>query len=108
MPVTKEQVITLLQPDEPDYALAAKLGGEAIPYIIELVKAGDPKLASRATYLAAFIDLPGSADIIEMAGLSLYHASQAYHRIGFKCICQLFCSKRDFKTSRDMYDLNIL
>jgi len=70
MPVTKEQVITLLRPDEPDYEFAARLGGEALPYIVELVKADDTKLASRATYLAAFIDLPGSAEIIAIAAQS--------------------------------------
>ena len=71
MAVTKEQVVALLQQDNLDYELAAeKIGNEALPYLVEIVKLRDSKLASRATYLAAFRDLPGSAEIIKIAAQS--------------------------------------
>ena len=52
MSVTMKDVRTQLEPDEPDYAKAAQLGADAIPYLKELVNGPDTMLASKAAYLA--------------------------------------------------------
>lgn len=70
MPVTMEQVRAALDPDEPDYAQARRLGPEALPHLSEIVAAGDPMLASKATYLAGLIAAEGSADVVSQAAQS--------------------------------------
>jgi HEAT repeat protein len=70
MPVTMEQVRVALEPDEPNYAQARQLGPEALPHLSEIVAAGDPMLASKATYLAGLIAAEGSADIVSQAAQS--------------------------------------
>lgn len=70
MPVTMEQVLAELNRDEPDYAQAAQLGSDALPHLMRLVGEGDPGLASKATYLASFINAEGSAAVVELAARS--------------------------------------
>ncbi len=70
MPVTMEQVLTELNRDETDYAQAASLGSDALPHLRRLVEEGDPGLASKATYLASFINAQGSAAVVELAARS--------------------------------------
>lgn len=70
MPVTMEQVRAVLDPDEPNYQQARRLGPEALPHLREIVAAGEPMLASKATYLASLVDDEGSADIISQAAQS--------------------------------------
>jgi len=65
-----EQVRAALDPDEPDYVQARRLGPEALPHLSEIVAAGDPMLASKATYLAGLIAAEGSADIVSQAAQS--------------------------------------
>jgi HEAT repeat protein len=65
-----EQVRIALDPDEPDYAQARRLGPEALPHLSEIVAAGDPMLASKATYLAGLIAAEGSADVLSRAAQS--------------------------------------
>jgi HEAT repeat protein len=67
MAVTMEDVRAALDPEEPDYAEAAKLGPDALPHLEVLVNSGDTMLASKATYLASLIKDPRSADIVRMA-----------------------------------------
>jgi hypothetical protein len=55
MPLTMEQVLASLQPDEPNYNAAKGLGPEALPHLRRLVEGRDPMLASKATYLAGLI-----------------------------------------------------
>jgi len=50
-----EQVRKALDPDEPDYAKAAKLGPEALPHLDKLIAGKDPGLASKAASLAGMI-----------------------------------------------------
>jgi HEAT repeat protein len=50
-----EQVRAKLELIEPDYAEAAKLGPEAIPFLEQLAKGTDILLATRAVYLASLI-----------------------------------------------------
>jgi HEAT repeat protein len=67
VPVTMEQVLAQLYPDEPDYEQAAQLGPEALPHLVQLVEKGDPALASKATYLASVINAEQTAEIVEKA-----------------------------------------
>src|SRR5215207_8790424 len=70
MQLTTEHVRAVLDKDEPDYGLAARLGPDALPHLAYLVEAGDPGLASKATYLAGFIDADQSVAVIERAAIS--------------------------------------
>ena len=68
MAITMRDVRAYLDPEEPNYAAAAKsLGSEAIPFLLELVRGGDLGLASKATYLASLIDSDKSVDVLEAA-----------------------------------------
>lgn len=53
--MNKKDVIEQLQPDEPDYEVAARLGADALPFLSELVGSADPMMASKAAYLAGLI-----------------------------------------------------
>ena len=55
MPVTMEQVRKALDPEEPDYAKAMKLGPDALPHLEKLIAGKDPGLASKAASLAGMI-----------------------------------------------------
>ena len=70
MVVTMKQVRNELDPDEPDYVKAAKLGEEALPYLEEIVKTGDALLASKAAYLASLIPDEKSVTVLETASKS--------------------------------------
>ncbi|MFN2589067.1 MAG: HEAT repeat domain-containing protein [Actinomycetota bacterium] len=57
--------------DEPDYArLAAVLGPEAVPQLLELVEDDDPAVASKATYVLSLIESPRSLEGVEAAAQS--------------------------------------
>jgi HEAT repeat protein len=64
------QVKSALEPEEPQYREAAKLGAEALPHLKKLVDDDDPLLASKATYLAGLIDAEGSGAIVALAAQS--------------------------------------
>lgn len=70
MPVTMKDVLAVLEPDEVDYGKAKKLGPEALPFLLELVKGGDPGLASKATYLASLIGTDHAMGVLEAAAAS--------------------------------------
>jgi hypothetical protein len=70
MVVTKQQVIDMLNADEPNYPEAAKLGPDALPHLDTLVKTADPLLASKATYLASLIQGEQSLDVLRAAAQS--------------------------------------
>ena len=67
MPVTMEQVRAALDPEEPDYEQAAKLGPEALPHLERLISRKDPNLASKAASLAGMIDDERAARVVEKA-----------------------------------------
>jgi hypothetical protein len=67
MPVTMEDVRAALDPEEPNYPKAARLGPEALPHLKELVNSGDAMLASKAAYLASLIADEGATDVVEHA-----------------------------------------
>jgi HEAT repeat protein len=57
MPVSRDDVVRALLPDEPHYAATAqRLGNEAAPVLAELAASEDLELASKATSLAGFMD----------------------------------------------------
>jgi len=70
MPVTMQQVLDVLNPDEPNYLQAANLGPEALPYLENLIKTGQPMIASKATYLVSLIKDKKSVDILKVAAMN--------------------------------------
>jgi hypothetical protein len=70
MAVTMKDVRAVLDPEEPNYKDAAKLGAPALPHLDALVSSGDPMLASKATYLASLIKDAKAAKIVEKAARS--------------------------------------
>ena len=70
MVVTLEQVKAIINSTEPNYEDGAKLGREALPHIEILVKTADPVLASKAAYLASFIEDEQSVNILSLAAQS--------------------------------------
>jgi len=69
---TMQQIRAILDSDEPDYALAAQLGPDALPHIETLVKDVDPMLASKAAYLAGLIQDNRSTTVLKVAAQSKY------------------------------------
>jgi len=67
MPVTMEKVRAALDPEEPDYEKAAKLGPEALPHLEKLISRKDPNLASKAASLAGMIKDERAARVVEKA-----------------------------------------
>ena len=70
MALKLKDVRALLEPEEPDYAEAAKLGPEALPFLEKLIESKDPGIASKAASLAGFIGHPDSARVLEKAAQS--------------------------------------
>ena len=68
MSVSMDDVRKVLDPDEPDYAAAARLGEEALPHLERLVREDDRMLASKATYAASLIE--GGSDVVAAAARS--------------------------------------
>lgn len=60
-------VLAHLEPDEPNYAQAAKLGPDALPYLKEIIDKPDVMLASKAAYLVSLIKSDKSISILEHA-----------------------------------------
>lgn len=67
MPVTMKQVRAALDPEEPDYEKAAKLGREALPHLEKLIARKDPHLASKAASLAGMIKDERAGRVVEKA-----------------------------------------
>jgi hypothetical protein len=70
MAVTMKNVRAVLEPEEPDYDKAAKLGPDALPHLEALVNSGDTMLASKAAYAASLIKDPKAAEVVETAAQS--------------------------------------
>lgn len=65
-----EQVKSIINSTEPNYEEGAKLGPDALPHIEMLIKTADQILASKAVYLASFIDDEESINILSLAAQS--------------------------------------
>lgn len=73
MPLTRNQVLAHLTPEEPDYPKAAtELGPEALPVLRDLVATADPLLASKATYLASLLNDDAATDVLRLAAESAH------------------------------------
>jgi hypothetical protein len=71
MAITEARVRKYLDPEEPNYSVAAaELGAEALPVLEALVQGADPLLASKAAYLASLIPDAESDRVIEQAARS--------------------------------------
>lgn len=68
--VTREQVRAVLDPDEPDYPRAARLGPNALPYLAELVTGPDTGLAAKAVYAASLIRDRRSSAVVRSGSAS--------------------------------------
>lgn len=55
MTLTFEQVQAHLEPEEPNYKVAARLGPDAVEHLMAIIDQDDPWLAARAAYLAGLI-----------------------------------------------------
>ncbi len=64
MAVSMEDVRAVLDPEEPDYDAAARLGEGAMPHLRELTRGDDPMVASKAVYLAGLIGGDDAGDIV--------------------------------------------
>jgi HEAT repeat protein len=67
MAVTLKQVRAALDPEEPDYAAAGRLGPEALPHLRRLVASKDTMLASKAVHLAALVGGDDAVDVVQQA-----------------------------------------
>ena len=70
MSVTLNQVRAYLTQDEVNYEAARKLGPDAVPLLLDLVRGGDLNLASKAAYLASLIPAEASIGVLEEAARS--------------------------------------
>ncbi|WP_028047544.1 HEAT repeat domain-containing protein [Cellulomonas sp. URHE0023] len=67
-----------LDRDELNYpALAARAGPESIENLEALVAEDEPRIASKAAYLAALIDAAGSARVVDLAAQSRHDVVRA-------------------------------
>jgi HEAT repeat protein len=68
---TLDEVRLELDKDELDYpALASELGEEALPHLEALVAEDEPRIASKAAYLAGVIAGSTSSQVVELAARS--------------------------------------
>lgn len=67
MAVTMQQVLALLNVDEPSYAKASQLGPDALPHLEALIDGPDVMLASKAAYLAGLIPGDRSLPLVKRA-----------------------------------------
>ena len=70
MAVSMHDVRRVLDPEEPSYEAAAKLGTEALPHLQALVAGADPMLASKATYAASLLEGAAGEDVVRTAAQS--------------------------------------
>ena len=70
MSTSMEDVRMALDPEEPNYSEAAALGREALPYLGSSVVGSDPRLASKAAYLASMITDGQSVEVLARTGRS--------------------------------------
>lgn len=100
MVVTKQQVIDVLSPDEPNYPEAAKLGPDALPHLDNLVKTADPLLASKATYLASLIQGEQSIDVLKAASQSNHPEVRVAAAAGARNLVSAAAGARNLEPSR--------
>jgi HEAT repeat protein len=70
MPVSMDQVLEILEAEEPDYARGVALGPDVLPQLATLAEGPDPGLAAKAVSLAALVQDQRSTAILETAARS--------------------------------------
>ena len=70
MAVDMDQVRAALDPEEPNYPAAAKLGPDALPHLERLITGDHPGLAAKAAYLAGLIGTEKSLPAMDKAARS--------------------------------------
>jgi hypothetical protein len=70
MAVDMAQVRAALEPEEPDYPAAARLGADALPHLERLIVGTDASLAAKAAYLAGMIGGSRSVEAVARAARS--------------------------------------
>lgn len=70
MSVTMEDVRAALDPDEVDYPEASRLGPDALPHLLTLVREAEPGLAAKAAYLAGAIESDQSEGVVAAAAVN--------------------------------------
>lgn len=86
MATTKEQVLAVLNVEEPDYALVPALGEEAVPFLRQLVDGVDSLLASKAAYAAGLIGGMAAQDVLNRAA---QHPSDIIRVAAAATLCHL-------------------
>lgn len=67
MATTMKTIRKALDPEEPNYVEAQKIGPGALPHLKKLVEGDDILLAAKATYLAGLIGTKESVEILNLA-----------------------------------------
>jgi HEAT repeat protein len=67
MSVNMQQVLSEIDKDEPNYAAAAKLGSEALPFLQMIIEGNDPLKAAKAVYAASLIGGSGAIEALTKA-----------------------------------------
>jgi HEAT repeats len=70
MAVNMDQVRAALEPEEPDYPRAAKLGPAALPHLEKIITSDHLGLAAKAAYLAGLIGTEKSLPALQKAARS--------------------------------------
>ena len=74
MPVTMQQVLAVIDKDEPNYAAFTQLGPEALPHLEMIIEASDPLKAAKAAYAASIIG--GAASVGALRKAADHHDPQ--------------------------------
>ncbi|MFD9903567.1 HEAT repeat domain-containing protein [Streptomyces sp. NPDC059063] len=70
MSVSMDDVRKVLDPEEPDYAAAARLGTDSLPHLRALVEGDDLLLAAKAVYAAGLLEGDTGKDVVATAARS--------------------------------------
>src|SRR4051812_45785552 len=70
MNVSMQDVLKVLEPDEPHYREVAALGPESLPHLRTLVEGDDAMLASKAAYAASLLEGDQGQDVVLAAARS--------------------------------------
>jgi hypothetical protein len=70
MAISLDEVRRVLDPDEPNYKAAARLGTEALPHLQALVAGDNPMLASKAAYAASLLEDATGQEVVNAAARS--------------------------------------
>lgn len=84
MPITMQQVLRQLDPEEPDYPALSALGPEAVPHLAALVQGQDPGVAAKAAYLASLIESDDSMAVVSAAAASPHDSVRVAAAFGLR------------------------